>query len=512
MFLVLLFLTLLHAVDCPGWQSGTVAMTRGGWTALPQAPASCRTHPVPTAVATAAVPAPAAPPLGRHQGPDPRAGRRVSIRPQPTRAPRPEAMALGPLWGRGAARAVARVPTRQWRVGGTARGTAAAAPRLPLPPGAAGVAAGGLPLPPAPPPPGRAGAWGEARGRALPVGGPAAAGGTPAPGTEGPLPRRADPGTHCSRVASRGPLSARGGLPAATNQGQRARQGGEGGDVPDRPGALLDTPGADGGGGGGGTSPGDSPPGVAPVSGPPTWLEGVYTPTAHEGAPGRGDGTGSPRGAGACPGSGTGPHAIVGGWRYSRGRSRRGTAAPPGAGRDQDGGRGTSPPPPPARPSPSPRPPPRGAADANEPGGQRGLPAPRVRGAGVARCPPPHPHSLPPAARPGPLSTCSSTVFLMARGPRGRGRGRGRRRGRGRAARAPPAPLTEHQRRHHGLALVRWWHRQAALVFPHRSLRWGWARTACAPGPPRRPAPRGPAAPGPAGRGLEWMVALQAPA
>ena len=74
------------------------------------------------------------------------------------------------------------------------------------------------------------------------------------------------------------------------------------------------------------------------MSGPPTWLEGVYTPTAHEGAPGRGDGTGSPPGAGACPGSGTGPHAIVGGWRYSRGRSRRGTAAPPGAGRDQDGG------------------------------------------------------------------------------------------------------------------------------------------------------------------------------
>ena len=40
---------------------------------------------------------PGGPPLGRHQGPDPRAGRRVSIRPQPTRVPRPEAMALGPL-------------------------------------------------------------------------------------------------------------------------------------------------------------------------------------------------------------------------------------------------------------------------------------------------------------------------------------------------------------------------------------------------------------------------------
>ena len=147
-------------------------------------------------------------------------------------------MALGPLWGRGAARAVARVPTWQLGVGGTAGGIAAAALRLPLPLVAAGVAAGGLPLPP--PPPGRAGAWGAARGRALPVGGPAAAGGAPAPGTEGPLPRHADPGTHCVRAASRGSLSARGGVPAATNQSQRTCQGGEGGGDPGRSGALLD--------------------------------------------------------------------------------------------------------------------------------------------------------------------------------------------------------------------------------------------------------------------------------
>ena len=85
---------------------------------------------------------PGGPPLGRHRGPDPRAGWRVSIRPQPTRGPRREAMALGPLWGRGAARAVARVPARQGGVGGTIGGTAAAAMRLPLPPGATGVAAG----------------------------------------------------------------------------------------------------------------------------------------------------------------------------------------------------------------------------------------------------------------------------------------------------------------------------------------------------------------------------------
>ena len=76
MFLVLLFLTLLHAVDCPGWQSRTVAMTRGGWTALPRAPASCRTHPMPMAVATAAVPAPAPPPWGgtRDRTPEPPGG------------------------------------------------------------------------------------------------------------------------------------------------------------------------------------------------------------------------------------------------------------------------------------------------------------------------------------------------------------------------------------------------------------------------------------------------------
>ena len=293
-------------------------------------------------------------------------------------------------------------------------------------------------------------------------------------------------------MASGGPLSARGGLPATTNQGQRARQGGKGGDGPDRSGALLDTPGADGGGDGGDTSPGDSPPGVAPVSGPPTWLEGVYTPTAHEGAPGRGDGTGPPPGAGACPGSGTGPHAIVGGWRYSRGRSRRGAAAPSGAGRDQDGGRGTPPPPPPA-PRPSPPLPPspsaggggrqwarrttRAACPGSQGGGDRTLPAP----------PPPPPLTPPP---PGgqvlppvdlqldcfSYGTWTTRTWTWAR-PRARTRARG--------PGPPPAPLTEHQRRHHGLALVRWWYRQAALVFREggRPLRWGWARMACALAP-----------------------------
>ena len=373
MFLVLLFLALLHAVDCPRWQSVTVAVTRGGWTTLPRTLSSCRTHPVPTAVATTAVPAPAAHPWGGTRDPTPEPAGGCLYAHSPRGRPGPRRWPWVPSEG--------GVRPGQWR--GSPRGSGGLAVQQGAqPPRHCGSPSHRVrpawrpadsPFPP-PPPPGRAGAWGEARGRAPPVGGPATTGGTPAPGAEGPLPRHADPGTHCGRVATGGPLSARGGLPAATNQGQRARQGGKSGDGPDRSGALLDTPGADGGGDGGGTSPGDSPPGVAPVSGPPTWLEGVYTPTAHEGAPGRGDGTGSPPGAGSSPGSGTGPHAIVG-----VGGTAGGAAAAalrlllaPGVTRTVAG----APPPPAPRPSPpSPRPPSRGAADANGPDGQRRLPA-----------------------------------------------------------------------------------------------------------------------------------------
>ena len=38
MFLVLLFLAFLNAMDCPGWQPGTVATTCGGETAPPPSP------------------------------------------------------------------------------------------------------------------------------------------------------------------------------------------------------------------------------------------------------------------------------------------------------------------------------------------------------------------------------------------------------------------------------------------------------------------------------------------
>ena len=74
---------------------------------------------------------PATSPLGKPQDPDPGPGRRVSIHPQPTRAPRDEAMALGPLRGRELAQAVAKGPTPKWGSDGMAGGTAAAALRLP---------------------------------------------------------------------------------------------------------------------------------------------------------------------------------------------------------------------------------------------------------------------------------------------------------------------------------------------------------------------------------------------
>ena len=61
------------------------------------------------------------------------------------------------------------------------------------------------------------------------------------------------------------------------------------------PGILPVTPAAGDGGYGNGSSPGNPPPPheVARGTGPPARHEGVYTPTAHEGAPRRGDG---PRG------------------------------------------------------------------------------------------------------------------------------------------------------------------------------------------------------------------------
>ena len=98
----------------------------GGAAANRIGPVPCWARPARVVVGTEAVPAPATPLLVWPQCPDPRPGWRVSIRPQPTRAPQGEAMALGPPRGRGPARAVARGPTLQWGAGGTTGGAAAA--------------------------------------------------------------------------------------------------------------------------------------------------------------------------------------------------------------------------------------------------------------------------------------------------------------------------------------------------------------------------------------------------
>ena len=111
------------------------------------------------------------------------------------------------------------------------------------------------------------------------------------------------------------------------------------------PGTLPVTPGAGDGGYGNGSSTGNPPLGAAPGTAPLAWQGGVYTPTAHAGAPGQGDGPGSPPGEGTSPGGGRGPHAGVGWWRYGKGHSRRGAAAAPRTGNDVCG-QGPPPPPP----------------------------------------------------------------------------------------------------------------------------------------------------------------------
>ena len=140
---------------CPREEACPPQLTKASEHAKAGRAATAQTSPVPywtrparTAVGTAAVPAPATPLLEWPRCPDPRPGWRVSIRPQPTRAPQGEAMALGPPRGRGPARAVARGPTLSWGVGGTAGGAAAAALRLLLAPGVTRTVAGAPPPPP----------------------------------------------------------------------------------------------------------------------------------------------------------------------------------------------------------------------------------------------------------------------------------------------------------------------------------------------------------------------------
>ena len=217
------------------------------------------------AVGTAAVPAPAPPPpppLGRPQDPDPRPGRRVSIHPQPTRAPRDEAMALGPLRGRELARAVAKGPALKWGSGGMAGGKAAAALWLPLAPGVTGTATD-------PPPPRGAkeseGLTGDVhcltgeqggRGTQQPKASEAPHPGLPA---LAPDPTEALDVTLCLHAAAR---------PRRLTKAWVVKCNG-GGNATALSGTLPDTPGAAGGGYGSGTSPGDPRLGEAPGSAPP---------------------------------------------------------------------------------------------------------------------------------------------------------------------------------------------------------------------------------------------------
>ena len=140
------------------------------------------------------------------------------MRPRPTRVPRYEAMVLGPLCRRGAARALARAPMREWGGGGLPGGSAAAALGLPLAPGATGMATA---------PPVRARSGGQ------PGGGRRLFGERPRRDMHQPLAQESprptlSPNARHDGDADQGPLPACGGPPAGTDQvlGANVRGGG----------------------------------------------------------------------------------------------------------------------------------------------------------------------------------------------------------------------------------------------------------------------------------------------
>ena len=146
------------------------------------------------------------------------------------------------------------------------------------------------------------------------------------------------------------------------------------------------------------------PLGEASRSGPPSRQEGVYTPTAHEGAPVRGDGHGSSPEEGRSPGSGKGPRAGVWGWRFDRGLSRRGIAAPPRTGCGRHGDRGAPPPPPPP-------------GRAGVLGAARGRPLPVMRATEAGYAPTPgtkEPTPYQPALTPGTAAAQTKAHFPHA--------------------------------------------------------------------------------------------------
>ena len=232
------------------------------------------------------------------------------MRPQPTRAPRDEVMALSPLRGRELAGAVARGPTLEWGGGVMARGTAAVALRLPLAPGLTGTVARDS-APSLPPPAevskgltknvnhltGEQGGQGAQRLKVAASPRPSLP--TPVPSlTEVPTVGRAGsefrlPGSHGGRMGTgRGRQRAR----TTPARASTKTNGGASHGTPDRPPPPPDSipvaPRADGGGYGGGLTTGGFPHGMGLDPGPSMRQEGVYMPTAHEGAPQRGDGSG----------------------------------------------------------------------------------------------------------------------------------------------------------------------------------------------------------------------------
>ena len=97
-----------------------------------------------------------------------------------------------------------------------------------------------------------------------------------------------------------------------------------------------------------GLAPLGSPPGSGTEPGPSMRQEGVYTPTAHRGAPRRGDGCGPLLARLPRLGGGRGPQSCLGRSRDGMGPSHRGTAAVARAGRSRARVRAHTTPPPPS--------------------------------------------------------------------------------------------------------------------------------------------------------------------
>ena len=358
----------------------------------------------------------------------------------------------GPLLGGGApALPVARGPTQEWGAGNMSRGTAAAALRTPLAPEVTGTVARRPP-----PPPGRSIIHGTGRHR-LP-------------------PNRGAMGLGCAAAGGHGTHA-----PTPTDSSAKTRRGAKL-DAPDQPlGTLPAAPRASIGGNGGGPSTAGLPLGMGSGTGPSMRQEGVYTPTAQEGAPRGGDGPGPLSVGGFRLGSERTPHrcGAVARWHGTK-PPRRCSCHSRCAQRGVCQG----------TPLPS-LPPPGKTAAANQtdrvhrvPGGWLGWPSRRHDAALPPIPPPPDQCPGPHATCPGTPATCHWLFLPMGRGLQGLGRGRGH----GHGGPAPPLPWD--RRRHPGLL------RPGHPRVPHPPPAPGVARHLLCPGPPRGAMSWGPTPPG----------------